>query len=183
MADFVPAFRKTLASEGGYVNDPYDRGGETFCGISRRHHPGWDGWAMVDAHLYRKGKAADLLGFPMLMEQVAEFYRKFFWERLHLERIKNQDVAEEVFDSAVNAGGSRAAKWLQHACNLVGRASLVEDGIIGPITVETVNKTVADFGAAAMLTTLKGLQFGHYHEIVMRDAMQLKFFRGWLRRV
>ena len=41
---------KTLETEGGYVNDPSDSGGETYCGIARNSNPKWEGWKIVDAH-------------------------------------------------------------------------------------------------------------------------------------
>lgn len=37
--NFQPALSKTLAHEGGYVNDPHDPGGETNMGISKRSYP------------------------------------------------------------------------------------------------------------------------------------------------
>ena len=36
MADFRLAYKKIEAAEGGYVNDPDDKGGETYKGISRK---------------------------------------------------------------------------------------------------------------------------------------------------
>jgi len=182
MADFAPAFQKTLRHEGGYVHDPNDRGGETFCGISRKHHPNWEGWPFIDAHFFGQGEAADLRRFPMLMGQVEKFYRLNFWNRLRLDEVARQDIADELFDSAVNVGSGRAARWAQHACNLIGRLPLVEDGIMGPRTVEALNRTAAEF-ADALLTALRGQQFSHYHQLVLTDATQLRFFRGWLRRV
>ena len=41
MAEFSEAFTQTAAHEGGYSNDPLDRGGETYRGIARVHHPDW----------------------------------------------------------------------------------------------------------------------------------------------
>ena len=48
MADFTKAVNPLLQSEGGYVDDPDDKGGETICGISRVHHPDWRGWVQID---------------------------------------------------------------------------------------------------------------------------------------
>ena len=33
MASFTKAFAKTVAAEGGYVNNPNDKGGETYMGM------------------------------------------------------------------------------------------------------------------------------------------------------
>ena len=48
MADFNIAFNKVVFHEGGYVNDPEDRGGETYMGISRRAHPSSNIWYHID---------------------------------------------------------------------------------------------------------------------------------------
>ena len=48
MADFRLAYKKIEAAEGGYVNDPDDKGGETYKGISRKANPDWDGWISID---------------------------------------------------------------------------------------------------------------------------------------
>lgn len=180
MAEFAPALEKTLRTEGGYANDPADRGGETYRGIARHHHPAWEGWGLVDAWKRRGGNEAELSRNEALQALVATFYRRNFWDTLRLSELRDQAVAEEVFDSAVNCGASRAGRWLQQAVNLVGRASIAEDGAVGPITIAAANATEWQGG---LLRALNGLQFGHYHQIVQRDPGQQRFFRGWLRRV
>jgi lysozyme family protein len=48
MADFEIAYGETELREGGYVNDPVDRGGETHRGVARKFHPDWSGWKIID---------------------------------------------------------------------------------------------------------------------------------------
>ena len=50
MADFEIAYGETEIREGGYVNDPADRGGETHRGVARKFHPKWPGWKIVDKY-------------------------------------------------------------------------------------------------------------------------------------
>ena len=45
---FDNAFAHTQTNEGGYANNKADLGGETYAGISRKYHPKWSGWAIVD---------------------------------------------------------------------------------------------------------------------------------------
>ena len=52
MANFDIEFDKLIFTEGGYVNDPDDAGGETYLGISRKHNPKWDGWKKIDSFKY-----------------------------------------------------------------------------------------------------------------------------------
>ena len=46
----------TLETEGYYVNDPSDSGGETYCGIARNSNPKWQGWKIVDKHKLNTGR-------------------------------------------------------------------------------------------------------------------------------
>jgi lysozyme family protein len=45
---FEEAFKVVVTDEGGYSNNPNDRGAETYRGISRKFHPDWRGWPIVD---------------------------------------------------------------------------------------------------------------------------------------
>ena len=60
MAQFEPAFEKTMKFEGGYANNPADRGGETYRGIARKIWPGWNGWPLVDAAKQKAGFPGNL---------------------------------------------------------------------------------------------------------------------------
>ena len=55
MADFRESFNKVILAEGGYVNDPDDKGGETYLGISRVNHPYSVMWEIIDAIKKEKG--------------------------------------------------------------------------------------------------------------------------------
>ena len=48
MARFDEAIKKILDHEGGYVNNPKDKGGETYMGISRKAHPKSKVWSIID---------------------------------------------------------------------------------------------------------------------------------------
>lgn len=183
---FSYAYNHTVAIEGGYVNDPADRGGETYMGVSRKHHSMWIGWHLIDDHFAAGGDESGLENIEHLQDLVKGIYFVEYWNAMNLSSISaiSWRVAVELFDSAVNCGTGRAAKWLQKAINLVGRnnMALVEDGAIGPKTIEQVQRVVAEF-EGGLVKTLNGLQFEHYHRIVQNDPGQKRFIRGWLRRV
>ena len=48
--DFSKAFYALMADEGLWhlEHDPRDPGGETWSGISRKNHPRWEGWSLID---------------------------------------------------------------------------------------------------------------------------------------
>lgn len=163
MADFLPAFERTLINEGGYkltdIKD--DRGGQTYAGIARNAWPQWAGWKAVD-----RGEipASDL---------VRDFYRTNFWTPLGLDAIESQHIAQTLYDFAVNAGTGTAAKLAQV---VVGATP---DGKIGPITTAAINRCNPELFCAQYALA----KLARYEQIVTRDRTQQKFLLGWVRRV
>ncbi len=101
--------RQILKSEGGYVNDARDPGGETNYGISKRHHPDEDIKNMTP-------------------DRAKEIYTKDYWDVIQADKLP-APLAVIVTDHAVNAGPARAIRMLQE---LVGAEA---DGVVGPITI------------------------------------------------
>lgn len=113
MADFKTAFDITNGNEGGYSNDPNDHGGETYAGITRKNFPNWKGWTIVDSH--KPIHAGSIINDISLKELTQEFYRRNFWEPLKGDEIQNQELANQVYDFAVNAGVPQALKLLSQS--------------------------------------------------------------------
>ena len=180
MADFGPAFKKLMITEGGYSNRPQDRGGETYAGISRKHWPDWAGWTHVDAWKIRGGHPRDLDADELLQHKVRAFYLNNFWDAICGEEIDHQRIAEELFDSGINCGMKTAVNWLQRSLHMVAAAQLRVDGALGPKTLAAINGCR---WPGEVLKAMNGLQFLHYWNLVMKDPTQSIFLRGWLRRV
>ncbi|MDH5300802.1 MAG: N-acetylmuramidase [Gammaproteobacteria bacterium] len=172
MADFGKAFEHTLKMEGGYVFDPDDLGGETYRGVSRRYFPKWEGWVMIDM-AKNKGNFPNSLGAnDPLQKAVEKFYHFNFWDRVMGDEIVDQDVAETIFDFAVNAGTKISAQLAQQV------AEATADGVIGPKSVEKINAMdPAKF--IAMFTVAKIARYVHICE--QRNENR-KYFFGWIKR-
>jgi lysozyme family protein len=178
---------ETLRIEGGYVNDPDDRGWETYKGISRRWHPSWDGWETVDRYktVAENVEMLDrlLAGNTELQKMVQGFYRTEYL--VPFDAIDSDEIRAELFDTAANTGTPKSStKLLQRALNLMNRngktfPDLYVDGAIGPKTLEAYEKS----DKAVLLKVLNGLQFMHYVEVAENDPRQEKFFNGWMKRV
>lgn len=186
--NFDQIFKRTIAYEGGYVDDPEDRGGETYKGISRKNHADWRGWAMIDqARNYPDfpERLDDIIG---LNEAVLEFYSQNYWSKLRCQDMGSMQVAQEVFDTAVNMGKSRAGKFLQQTINAFNRAgrdysNISEDGIIGPATIAALQECLKVTNEMTVVTALNVLQGDYYLDIMRRDEGQERFARGWFERV
>ena len=109
MASFELAVSRILKEEGGYVNDPKDKGGETKYGISKRAYPNEDIKNLT-------------------VERAKEIYRRDYWNPIKGDQIPAQSVAESVFDMAVNGGTGTALKLAKSALEGIGGASLATVG-------------------------------------------------------
>ena len=159
---FNDAFDEVIGLEGGYSDDPDDAGGETNWGISKRSYPN------VNIATLTK-------------EDAKQIYWEDFWNRLLLSQVLQPSIAAEIFEQAVNFGGSQAVIHVQYALRLMGK-NLIVDGQMGPTTLGHI-ASLPGKHKDAYLKCLNGLQFIKYREIVENNPSQKKYFVGWLRRV
>jgi lysozyme family protein len=189
MADFFEAYSKTMKHEGGYVNDPNDAGGETYKGISRRYNTSWPGWAVIDN--YKEAEE----NFPEILNQDAElqtsvkmFYKQQYWDRNLLDEFNDQELAEEMFDTGVNMGVSRAAKFLQESLNYLNKneqlyEDIDPDGKIGDETLSAL-VFIEEHGEVPVLFKIMNILQGIHYLNYMKDSPnQERYARGWLNRV
>ena len=153
-----------------------DRGGQTFGGISRIHHPNWQGWMLIDSGDTRSERLLDLH---------RAFFKDNFWDRLRLDDVEDQEVAEKIYDAAVNCGTGMATRWAQIALNVSnnrGRAWLdvVIDGRLGPVTVGVLNHMSETARSRWLwLQVFETHQEMHYVELAIRDPSQEANLFGW----
>ena len=119
---FEKAYDITMKNEGGYANNPKDKGGETYKGISRKYHPNWGGWKLIDAHKAAKPDytASSINKYgnnPTMNKLVKDFYKANFWDALCLDKCFSQAMANELFDDGVNRGVGAVKKTL---CSILG---------------------------------------------------------------
>ncbi len=188
---FVVAYHITGGHEGGYVNDPTDRGGETYRGIARKFHPNWAGWVVIDGLKNEPGWEARLRQDERMGSLVRDFFKQTFWNRISGDELDamSEKVAQEVYDTGVNSGTGTAAKMLQRSLNRLNRneqswPDIAVDGGIGPTTLKTVKECLAQRrGEERLMKCLDGEQYMHYASITDRSPEQERFFNGWLNRV
>ena len=113
MANFDIAFKRTAQFEGGYVYDPDDNGGETYAGISRKANPKWVGWKTIDAAKKKSNFPKNLKSDIILQTQVKTLYKTNYWNTIWGDKITNQDVANDLYDTGVNMGVAMSIKLTQ----------------------------------------------------------------------
>ena len=140
---FETAYKETMKHEGGYVHRDDDRGDETYKGITKRWFPEWPGWAVIDSVTDKD----DLKSIMPLNDMVQEFYLEEFWDKIKGYSLRNQALANFIFDTAVITGVPDANKYLQEALNFCNRNQhlyndLKVDGLIGAVTLSALELIV-----------------------------------------
>ena len=192
MADFDIAYGETEIREGGYVNDPVDKGGETHRGVARKFNPDWKGWPIIDK--IKKEHPTDfkkrINANEELSELAKELFRERYWNPVRGDEIPNQHIANKVFDTGVNQGVGRSVRFLQEGLNLLNRnqknyADIDVDGSLGDKTLNSIKAflKLEDGQPDYLLKILNLLQANQYIEVMRRDSTQERFARGWLNRV
>jgi lysozyme family protein len=171
-ANFEIAFQAVIAHEGGYVNDPDDPGGETYKGVARKMWSAWEGWEIIDRAKKRSGFPGNLEKEPDLQTLIKDFYQHKFWDPILGNNIAQQEVADSIFDFAVNAGVSTSASLAQ----MVVKTTV--DGVIGKNTIEAINA----FDKEHFLAAFALAKVARYVAIVKKRPTSQKYFYGWIRR-
>lgn len=177
MANFDLAYKITMSNEGGYANDPQDRGGETWKGVARNFCPQWSGWILVDKIKLTKPKSlnAALSAEASLDKLVLSFYKVNYWDVIKLDQINSQQVANQLFDIGVNMGTGRAAKFLQQAI----LPAITVDGLVGNMTISSANAQ----DPKKLYNAINDLRAAKYNQIIALNPSQAKFKNSWFSRI
>jgi lysozyme family protein len=176
MPDLFDTFVDQLLSrEGGYTNNPADRGGETAFGVTV-------------AVARENGYAGPMVALSR--DQAKAIYRAKYWAKPGLYLIANMSpkIAEELLDTGVNMGTGTAAIFLQRSLNALngqGRdyPDIQVDGGIGPGTAAALRAFLTKRGLpgeAVILKALNCLQGARYVELAEGRSANESFEFGWL---
>ena len=169
-------FNSILEKEGGYVNNPNDKGGPTNWGITQ---------AVARAHGYSGDMRA------LTREQALAIYEADYWYGPRFDQISavSPAIAAELCDTGVNMGPAVAAKFLQRSLNVMNNQQklypdLMADGQIGPRTISTLKQYLTSRGLNAeevMLKALNSLQGARYIELSEQRPANESFVYGWVK--
>jgi lysozyme family protein len=162
MTEFQKAYERTIENEGGYRlhSVKVDTGGMTYAGIARNSNPQWPGWKILDA------------GQTPPVSMVQDFYRVGYWQAVHGDEIDSQEVADSIYDFAVNAGVSVSRKLAQVA------VQVTPDGVFGPMTITAINSQDPE----KFMLRFALAKIDRYRDIVAHNPEQAKFLLGWINR-
>ena len=164
MAKFETYIPYLTNFEGGYVNDPLDRGGETNMGITLAT---FKNFCQATGRVY---KYEEFRNMPISLRN--EIIKSMYWDFCKADLIVNQSVAMAIVDWYVNSGGV-AVKEVQNMLKLH------IDGIVGKMTLAAING--ADQERLFKAIIVARMEF--LHEICRITPTNNRFLKGWINRV
>lgn len=168
---FDLALEFILKWEGGYVNNPLDRGGETNLGVTANALKVAQGQGLVDPALTVR---------ELTRETVAPIYESLYWIPAHCQMM-SYDMAVTVFDSAVNHGVKTSIRLMQRGLNALG-SHLSEDGLWGRNTENDLMLALSYYPTGAALAMIQK-RSEYYDAIVRSNPSQKAFLTGWKNRL
>ena len=164
---FYATIPLVLHYEGGFVDDPIDRGGKTNMGITQK---------FLDT--YKKKAGVNVDNVKNLTKSDAVKLYKAEWDSRGFGLLDNENVMKLVYDFSVNSGPQTAIVSLQKALNKKGY-NLVEDGYIGNKTNQAVNAVDEKW----LKKELQKSRAEHCDKIVDKFPEQKRFINGWFNRI
>lgn len=160
--DFDTAFEQLIGHEGGFQNNPKDRGNWTSGKISFGKLKGTK--YGITAMSYPKLNIEALT-----LEEAKQIYRKDFWNRVGIDLVP-LNMKFDLFDTAVNSGPIMATKLLQRA------VGVKDDGIIGPVTILAIK----NMDPNRLFARFNGWRLDYIND---NPDQWAEFGRGWAQRI
>lgn len=167
MRSLDDVLNETIKLEGGFVNDPADRGGATKFGIS---------WNNNRDKLRALGYNSPGDVRHLTVDDAKVIYKDKYFLNPGFDALP-QEVQPLVFDYGVHSGPTTAIKKLQ---KIVG---VEQDGRLGPATLNKVYAYVEKHSAEKLSQEILKERERHLKKIVEKDPSQKKFLKGWLNRI
>ncbi|MEK8050951.1 glycosyl hydrolase 108 family protein [Ideonella sp. DXS22W] len=161
-AAFLQALPFVLKWEGGYVNHPADPGGATNKGITQKVYDEWRGRQGLPARSVKELEDSEMHAL----------YESGYWLPPKCDKL-DDPLNLVQFDTAVNMGVGRAARFLQQA---VGAGV---DGSIGPGTLQCV----ANCDPGDALENYCNTREAYYKNLVAGNPKLGVFLKGWMNRL
>ena len=157
-----------LKWEGGFVNDPKDRGGATNMGVTLNT------WRSVG---YDKNgdKRIDVKDLKLLSKEdvVNKVLKPYYWDKWRADEINNQSIANILVDWVYTSGKYGITK-------VQAMLNLKPDGVVGNKTLSAIN----DYpNQRQLFQRIKNERLAFIDRIVKNNPSQRRFLKGWKNRV
>lgn len=155
-----------LSYEGGFINHPNDKGGETNKGVTI---------AVWKAQGYDKNgdRHIDVKDLKLISDADAmAIMRKFYWNRWQADKIEDLSIANLLVDFVWGSG----AWGIKIPQRVLG---VMVDGVVGTKTLAAINAQEPK----ALFAKLKDARLQYINDIIAKNPSFAVFRAGWLRRL
>lgn len=150
-----------LKHEGGFVNNPNDKGGATNFGITRETLSEWRAGPVTVADVKALTEA-----------EARRIYLELFIVWPGFDKISDSRLRHLAVDSGVQHGPKRVITWLQALVNVTA------DGKLGPKTAAAINQE----GPGRLFNRLLARRIRWYGSLISSARSQAVFAAGWMKR-
>lgn len=166
MAKMEPLGKFILSWEGGFVNDPLDRGGATNKGVTLAT------WRRQGYDKNHDGKI-DVKDLKLISDQDAlQIMKKNYWDRWKGDQIASQAIANILVDWVWGSG-----VWgIKIPQDMLGVRA---DGIVGIRTLQALGRQ----DPKKFFDRLKQRRVQYLYDICKSRPANLRYLKGWLRRL
>lgn len=167
--------QNTMKREGGYVNHPHDKGGETNFGITKQVARDW-------------GYHGPMKNLTKEIAHSIYFYSYWVKPQFHTLAEISAPIAGECFDTGVLCGSGTGIRFLQRALtafNLSGAlySDLEQDGLLGDKTFSALRAYLehrGKQGVTVLLKALNCLQGTYFITLAELREQNESFVYGWI---
>ena len=151
--------------------------GWTFMGIYQGAFPQLDLWKVIRQKMQQyngdMALVSDMLYDNELLEEMTvALYKKEYWDKMKLDEVNSQKIADEIFIFGVNVGLASAIRVAQRACGAIA------DGVLGPKTIKALN----EIDEATFDKVFDQLEVNYYAMIVDKNPAKAIYLNGWRNR-
>lgn len=164
--NYEECLKFVLRWEGGFVDDPLDRGGATNRGVTQAVYDEWRERKHYDTRSVREIEDGE----------VYQIYLEQYWKPSRCPAL-DAPMNLALFDAAVQHGTARAIKWLQEIL------TVPVDGHFGPRTMAACDDYEASHGTAHLAAAFLDRRDRFYAAIIANNPSQKRFEKGWANRM
>lgn len=155
--------------EGGYVDDPDDRGGKT-------------NWGITEAVARQHGWTRHMRELPQEFAFIIYLKSYYLAPRFHDVAALHEGLAEELTDTGVNMGIGWGARFLQQSINAFNAGYTRDvgvDGALGNITLGALHEVAKRVDLHYLEVAANCLQGARYIAIANANHRNRSFTYGW----
>lgn len=176
MANFDPIFILTLSHEGGFqklANDSANYVNGKLIGTNR-------GISAVGYYDFYKKIPTEQDMKLLTSEQAKAIYKKNYWDKINGDKIKNQSVAELMFQYIIGSGASQISN-IKDIANVIAGKKIISsnDNKFTDAEINIINNLASD----KFWEALKAWRHSFFIRLVTLKPKLKQFLNGWQTRL